>query len=717
MKKASESIKEKEIEIEKLNPQKEANEKIIDESRKIINEKNLEKNKIKIKRSEEEKPMNSAKELLIKTKSQLEDALKNIKESIKKSGNNLSKVNEKDILDCKNAWENFAFGKLLLTKIFDLLGEPNCEDFEYIKKNIALKHLKKLANTDYTKPQEKYKEIVKTIVSNPDFGGNDKFNKPYKVAGAICEYINRINKYNKIYDENSELVEQIAELEKKIEGHQVLLNKYLNDYKNLENEIINIESKISTYELSKANSQAQIDKIKNLCKAYNTFIELTNSKKPIYDKKREDNSNLLKYFDFYMIYIASYLSFAPILNYHFREKLKGFLLQSINTTLEEVNKPEEKDDQIKNINFPELMFDILDITGQDKELFTSSGIYNDFIKENFIFLHLAKNRVPFILDYMQSANEIVQEFLEFDKMQNFTTLNYSNYTEQSNEFKEKVENSVKVGNNLFINNIVDINKPYYLFSNFINQKIILSNSKKLIKFEDHEYEINDKFRLFLFKNIHGNKMMKIDNNMWFTLIFINFNLPKEELKERIFLDISKLRNELAFNGYKRFRNEKAKQTLKKIESEKKMIKTILQFDLSGTIDKLINTESLNEKYKGECTQHSNCEKMLEIVENKIMKQKSGLMDNYIKLCSDSAKIFKTLYKFCYFKTSFLFQRNYLIKILNDFIKEKISINNEIKNFTQLKGYEGIDDENLQRRMSKRRSTRLIEKKEENRRRK
>ena len=712
MKKASESIKEKEIEIEKLNPQKEANEKIIDESRKIINEKNLEKNKIKIKRSEEEKPMNSAKELLIKTKSQLEDALKNIKESIKKSGNNLSKVNEKDILDCKNAWENFAFGKLLLTKIFDLLGEPNCEDFEYIKKNIALKHLKKLANTDYTKPQEKYKEIVKTIVSNPDFGGNDKFNKPYKVAGAICEYINRINKYNKIYDENSELVEQIAELEKKIEGHQVLLNKYLNDYKNLENEIINIESKISTYELSKANSQAQIDKIKNLCKAYNTFIELTNSKKPIYDKKREDNSNLLKYFDFYMIYIASYLSFAPILNYHFREKLKGFLLQSINTTLEEVNKPEEKDDQIKNINFPELMFDILDITGQDKELFTSSGIYNDFIKENFIFLHLAKNRVPFILDYMQSANEIVQEFLEFDKMQNFTTLNYSNYTEQSNEFKEKVENSVKVGNNLFINNIVDINKPYYLFSNFINQKIILSNSKKLIKFEDHEYEINDKFRLFLFKNIHGNKMMKIDNNMWFTLIFINFNLPKEELKERIFLDISKLRNELAFNGYKRFRNEKAKQTLKKIESEKKMIKTILQFDLSGTIDKLINTESLNEKYKGECTQHSNCEKMLEIVENKMMKQKSGLMDNYIKLCSDSAKIFKTLYKFCYFKTSFLFQRNYLIKILNDFIKEKISINNEIKNFTQLKGYEGIDDENLQRRMSKRRSTRLIEKKEE-----
>ena len=218
---------------------------------------------------------------------------------------------------------------------------------------------------------------------------------------------------------------------------------------------------------------------------------------------------------------------------------------------------------------------------------------------------------------MQSANEIVQEFLEFDKMQNFTYLNYSNYTEQSNDFKEKVENSLKVGNNLFINNIVDINKPYYLFSNLITQKIIISNSKRLIKFEEHEYEINEKFRLFLFKNIYGNKMMKIDNNMWFSLIFINFNLPKEELKERIFLDISKMRNELAFNGFKKFRNEKVKQTLKKIDAEKRMIKTILQFDLSGNIEKLVNTEALNEKYKGECTLHSTCEKMIEIVENKI----------------------------------------------------------------------------------------------------
>jgi hypothetical protein len=354
----------------------------------------------------------------------------------------------------------------------------------------------------------------------------------------------------------------------------------------------------------------------------------------------------------------------------------------------------------------------LDITGNDKELYTNSGIYNDFLKENFIFLHMCKDRIPFILDYTQSANEIIREFLEFDKMQNFAFLNYSNHSEQSNEFKEKVEGALKLGSNLFINNIVDINKVYYQFSNYINNKFTLSNSKKYISFDEHDYEKNDKFRLFLFKNIYGNKMMKIDNNMWFSLIFVNFNLSKEEIKERIFLDISKLRNELAFNGFKKFRNEKVKQNLKKIESEKKIINTILQFDPSGNIDKLVNTEALNERYKTECNMHSSCEKMIEKVESKIQKQKSGLIENYLKICTDSAKIFKTLYKFCFFKTSFLFERSTLMKILNDFIKEKVAINEELKNLGEYKNIEEDEDEYNQRRVNKRKTTRKVKKEED-----
>ena len=111
--------------------------------------------------------------------------MKGIKESIRKVGNNLTKLNEKDLLDCKNAWETFPFGKFLLMKVFELLNDGNSDDYDYIKKTITVKHFKKLINIDYTKPENKFREVAKLIVSNPEFGGNDKYNKPYKLAGII----------------------------------------------------------------------------------------------------------------------------------------------------------------------------------------------------------------------------------------------------------------------------------------------------------------------------------------------------------------------------------------------------------------------------------------------------------------------------------------------------------------------------------------------------
>ena len=728
LKRSSETIKEKELEIEKLTPQKENNEKLIEDSRKLIAEKNVEKNKIKVKRNDEEKPMIAAKELRAKKNLQLDEALKHPKDLIKKSANTLSKLNEKDLVDCKNTWENFPFGRFLLSKIFEILNDSNFEDFDYIKKNISVRHFKKLTNVDYTKVNQQYKEIVKSIVSNSDFQTGDKFNKPYKLAGLICDYFNRVNKFNKTYEENLELVEEIGELDKQIEGHQKLLNKYLGDYKALETEIINIESQISNYEINKSNSQIQIDKIKSLNKAYSLFIQLTKEKEEIYKQKTEYNLNLLNNFDYYMVYIASYLSFAPILNYHYRSKLKHFILQSINTILEEINlreKAKENEEEefeiklgdeeskekkelpteIKDIEFSELIFNFLDINGADKELYTNSGIFNEFLKENFIFLHMAKGRVPFILDYTQSAKEIIKDYLEFDKMPNFQILSYNNNAEQSTEYKEKLENSLRLGMNLFIDNISSANKIYYQYNQFINQRFTINNSKKYVKIDEHKYEIHDNFKLFLFKNIFGNKVMNIDSNIWFSMIFVNFTLSKEEIKNRLYLDLSKIRNELAYNGFKKFRNEKIKQSLIKIDTEKKLINTILQFDLSGNVEKLVNTEALNEKYKTECKVHSNCVKIIEILENKIRKQRTGLNDNYLRLCIDSAKIIKWLYKFCFFRTSYLIQNSSLTKYIIDFIQEKISIENEIKNLNEYQRNEDEDDDEFFQRTKFKRFTR------------
>ena len=88
---------------------------------------------------------------------------------------------------------------------------------------------------------------------------------------------------------------------------------------------------------------------------------------------------------------------------------------------------------------------------------------------------MAKGRVPFILDYTQSAKDIIKEYLEFDKMPNFQMLHYNNNSEQTNEYKEKLESSLKLGSNLFIYNIKNFNKIYYQFNQFNNKRFSKNN--------------------------------------------------------------------------------------------------------------------------------------------------------------------------------------------------------------------------------------------------
>ena len=61
-----------------------------------------------------------------------------------------------------------------------------------------------------------------------------------------------------------------------------IIEKYIEDYNVIENYVLEINSKISTYEAGKNNSQALIDKIKSLINSYRMFIDITKKKKKIY---------------------------------------------------------------------------------------------------------------------------------------------------------------------------------------------------------------------------------------------------------------------------------------------------------------------------------------------------------------------------------------------------------------------------------------------------
>jgi hypothetical protein len=183
-----------------LKPQKEQIDKLIEECLRTISNKNQEKKRIKSNKNVEEKKCNEAMNLKVQKNAKLDEIFLEIKDSIKKTISTLQKLNDKDILEIKNSWDNFPVGKYLLSKIFEAIDISNnannitSYDYEYIKKNISTKHFKKLSNINYTNNNQ-FIELIKDVANNQEYSLNEKFNKPFKLANLLCDYFNKINKY------------------------------------------------------------------------------------------------------------------------------------------------------------------------------------------------------------------------------------------------------------------------------------------------------------------------------------------------------------------------------------------------------------------------------------------------------------------------------------------------------------------------------------------
>ena len=695
--KLNELVEEKQKLIGDLLPSRENDDKLIEERRKKILSQTSEKNKIKDKRKEEDKLLKIAEKEKEEKINKLGELLHSSKESIRKIGTNISKFNDKDIVDCKNTWENFQFGKFLFQKLFLFLGDTNGNDYDYIKKNISPKYLKKFINMDYSQKINEFNELIKEIMEHPDYGGLERYNKNFKLAGLISEYALAIKKYYKVYNENIELREEIKKLEKNIEERKIIISKHEEEFKVIDKAIDELQIQIDNLETNKSNIVNQLDKYKVLVNGYNNFIQTTKDNEEIWKSKKEEIENILKYFDYYMIFISSYVNYAPILNYTNRQKLKNYLLQIINEYIGlSDKKPEEQEKDnlddveesklneltfIKDFDFVELMFIILDVSVSEKGLFTSSNIYKDFIRENFIIMDLFKEKIPFIIDYTHYAKPILTEYLEFTKIQNIQIATItSSPLEKNQDFKDKLLNCTKNGGNLYLDGVNNINQIYYSFYYYINHRFIGDKYKRSVLIDDNKYSLHDNFKLYIFKNSFEKKNMKIDQNTFFNMLVINFNLRKDDIKDQILIELSKKRNELAYNSFKKLRNDIIKQSLAKLESENKMMNLILQLDISGNIDKLQSIESINEKYKAECQLYSQINNTLKKRDTYYKKQKYSLDENYGKLSRQASVLFKLIFKFNLLQISYLIRPDTLIKYLFEFYDEKLIMLREYKEY-------------------------------------
>jgi hypothetical protein len=125
-----------------------------------------------MKKNAEEKPCLQLKADLDLKKAELQEKMALYEQRISKSMKNLE-FQEKDIVEIKNTYDNFNFGKyiltsiyILITKQYDLINDYE-KNWDGIKKSLNTKLFTKFVNRKFDINDSKLLEITKLICQNP----------------------------------------------------------------------------------------------------------------------------------------------------------------------------------------------------------------------------------------------------------------------------------------------------------------------------------------------------------------------------------------------------------------------------------------------------------------------------------------------------------------------------------------------------------------------
>jgi len=290
-------------EIEESNPLRQELDKQIEETRKVINDKTRERKTWVAKKQQEEKVIDGLNKKKKELQSNLDGILQPFKDAINKIVYSLNKIGQSDVTEIKNTWDSLNFGKYLLQKVYEILGENNNE-WDNIKKSLDIKLIKSFIGMSPIKNKEKIMPIVKEVTSNPDFSaGDNKYQKPYKICGTLCDYFNVCNNYYNELENQKKLIDEIDALNKEIEGHKKTTKEYIQQATAIDNEVTEIEKKLGDLDTKKSNSHNHLLKLQALRDCFNGFIDVANQKLYLWKSKKENLDIILENFDFYLIWL------------------------------------------------------------------------------------------------------------------------------------------------------------------------------------------------------------------------------------------------------------------------------------------------------------------------------------------------------------------------------------------------------------------------------
>ena len=636
-------------ELEKIEPQKLENDKVIEERKFELGKKHNQKTQIANAKQEEERPWqvatNQKEDLVQKFRENLMQSVDNIN----KASASLNRLEKGDLIDFKNVIDNHNLSKFLLSQIYVINGEPS--EWDHIKKSLDPKIIKSLLAYDYSNCPATLVKIVRETIQSPDFQPGDQFQKPYKTCGLFCEWFSSMSEYFDEYDNQKPLMDEVVELNKKILEHEKMINYHTEKLKEVSSEISMIERNIAENEKNKQKFVTQIEKRETMKKICEDFHDISKEKLDIWISKRDNVSRTLENIEFYTLFLSCYLNYAPPFNASHRGKIKNFLFmkaESLGLT------------NLKRVEFYSLFFELNDIK-KERDINQVLGSFDDYTKENLLMMYLYK-KIPFIIDHNRISKWTITEFLDKREQRKIVI------TKQNEaDFNENIDKSLKEGFYLLIEQCDE--RVYNLMKNIIKENKFTDKGKTYVTVDHVSKEFNDKFKLFFLKDKIDTK---INSKFWIECLVINFSPSREQIKSSLMKELTISDDSILWNSTNKTINEILRDNMKLFDVEDKMHSILSQFDYTGNVEKNQNNSSLLEKLKNEIMMHNNLQKnVIEVNKDRLFKNQSEI-SKFSDLAADAAHIYKLLSKFIYldniYNFSFVVYSKYIKEYYRDVIK-------------------------------------------------
>ena len=657
--KSQELINDLTKQIDEKNPEKLEIEKTMDEKKKLINTKQRDKANWRAKRQDEEKIINSLEIQRKEKQGNFNEIIQPFKDQLQKQLNQVNKISPGDLTEIKNTWDGLSFGKFILGKLYELNGDNNTE-WDYVKKSLDIKVIKNLVNLDPVKKPEILLPVTREITNHSDFTPGDKYQKPFRTCGILCDYFLTLKNYFDEIDRQKDLLDEINRLTNEISEHNTKSREYINNVTNIDKEITEIETEINkVLDVKRTNIGSLINKLEGLKNVFEDYISVSSNKVEIWKKKKEIVDTILSGFDFYLMIISAYVFFAAPLNKAYRAKFRKYLYSLSN---------ELGLNNIQEFPIYKIFIEVLDQTGKDSEFCSSIAQYDDFLADNFTMMYIMSHKIPYIIDYTRLSTKIISEFLELKNPKGIVSVKYNNINEDGEMF-EKIESSMKSGNILFIEqceeNIINI------MENLIYEKCSYNSQKGkfcyLIK--NKLMEKHEKFKLYFVKS---KLTSKINNKAWNDCFIINFNSPSAVIEREILRGLANEQDPITYQQISKIRYDISKDEFKVLETENKILNFSNQFDTSGNLEKLEHNQTLVEKFKIQIQIHTDLNKKITNDKKRLNFERSEL-DRYNLISKEGSKIYKWCFHFFEFDTIYMFTIEYFSLLINQYYKEKFGI--------------------------------------------